>query len=190
MKSIQQQRITQAQVDNSSINTVCEFDRQHEYVKYYTIFRASFHMIDGWYQSLVCTWPTIISSWHGWHGHPDPAFRQMSGVRERCQWQWWSPSQSSCSRHHLYPRPAVTESGPEWPDDDDYERCIEDVLITSLPCLSRITRIHHHSWSGHKKRSSDYNRGCPQNYKLKLTSVVLDTTHIQMWESMSNMRRK
>ena len=73
--------------------------------------------------------------------------------------------------------PAVTESEPEWPDDDDYERGIEDVLITSRPCLSHITRIHHHSWSGHKKRSSDYNRGCPQKYKLELTSVMSLTRH-------------
>ena len=143
------------------------------------ISAISLHLTDN---NILLTWVT----WTSWPRIPADVRcqREMSVTMMR-----WSPS--SCSRHHLYPRPAVTESRPEWPDDDDYERCIEDVLITSLPCLSRITRIHHHSWSGHKKRSSDYNRGCPQNYKLKRTSsVVLDTTHIQMWESMSNMRRK
>ena len=73
---------TQAQVDNSSINTISEFNRQHEYVKYYTIFRASFPMIDGWYQPLVCTWPTIISSvtWTSWPRIPAdvPRQREMS----------------------------------------------------------------------------------------------------------------
>ena len=157
MKSIQQQHITQAQVDNSSINTVCEFNRQHEYVKYYTILLASFPMIDGWYQPLVCTCPRIISSWPG---HPDPAFRQTSRARVRCQWQW-----SLCSWHRLYHSPR-----PEWPYDDDDDRGIEDVLITSShasvhPHLSSLI-IRHKNWS------SDYNsqgvyktfsdsKGCP-----------------------------
>lgn len=123
---------TQAQVDNSSIDTISEFNRQHEYVKYYTIFRASFPMIDGWYQPLVCTWPTIISSVTGTSWPRIPA-------DVRCQ-----ERDVSHNDGHTHPAPDIVcipaplsqSPGPEWPDDDDYERCIEDVLITSLSHVS------------------------------------------------------
>ena len=72
------------QVDNSSINIQWIWSSTWICKILHDIPRIFSH--DWWMISVIslCTWPMIISSWHG---HPDPSFRQMSSVRVRCQWQ-------------------------------------------------------------------------------------------------------
>ena len=132
------------QVDYSSINTQWIWSSTRICKMLHDIPRIFSH--DWWMISAISlhlTQDNILLTWTSWPRIPADV---------QCQSMMSVTTMVTCSRHRLYHSQSPR---PEWPDDDDDDRGIEDVLITSShasvhPHPSSLT-IRHKNWS------SDYN---------------------------------